>query len=279
MKKLFILILGFFFAQSFGQGLDITVGKRPYVKADLLMENGQTKHGYLKDFLIPKFVESGIANSFKRVESLYHYDTKIFKFKSNQDEDAQEIPLTEIKSIIIVDEDDSDTTRFDKMKLKTINSKYEIEDLDLTVMLPLQSEGKINLYGFSVLLFMGRSYYSSFFFPYIKKPNEEYAYVVLDYDNMGLFNSGKIKGKFKKAFEAVTSDCTMYQPHLNSAVEKLMDKKMMKESNKERFDKKKEAKKSIKDKEMELQILQKIDNDYNIKPYIDLIEEYGSLCP
>ncbi|MCJ8155168.1 hypothetical protein MKJ01_15475 [Chryseobacterium sp. SSA4.19] len=163
MKKLFILLLGFFFAQSFCQGLDINFGKRPYVKADLLMENGQTRHGYLKDFLIPKFLESGIVNDFKRVESVYHFDTKIFKFKNNKDEDAQEISLTEIKSIIIIDEDGSDTTRFDKMKLKTINSKYQVEDLDLTVILPLQSEGKINLYGFSVSVFMGKFYYMSFF--------------------------------------------------------------------------------------------------------------------
>jgi hypothetical protein len=132
------------------------------VKADLLMENGQIMHGYLKDFLIPRFVESAIVNDFKRIESAYHFDTKIFKFKNSEDADAQEIELKDIKSIIILDGEDSDIMKFDKMKLKTINSKYEVEDLNLTVMLPLQSEGKINLYGFSVLLFMGKSYYNSF---------------------------------------------------------------------------------------------------------------------
>jgi hypothetical protein len=243
MKKLFILILGFFFAQSFCQGLGITFGKRPYVKADLLMENGQTEHGYLKDFLIPKFVESSIVNDFKRVESVYHFDTKIFKFKSNKDEDVLEIPLTEIKSVIIIDDDGSDRTRFDKMKPKTINSKYQVEDLDLTVILPLQSEGKINLYEFSVSVFMGRSYYMSFFLPYLKKPDDEYAYIPLDYDNIGLFNSGKTKGKFKKAFEAVTSDCMQYQTHLDAAVDQLMDKKLIKEINRERDAKKRRQEK------------------------------------
>jgi hypothetical protein len=280
VKKIFVLIIGFFCIQQiFSQDLTFTVGKRPFVKADLMMENGETLHGYLKDFSIPRFIESGVVNSFKRVESVYHFDTKIFKFKSSENAEATDILQSEIKSIIVVNEDGSDRIRFDKMKLKTINSKYEIEDLDLTVMLPLQSESKINLYGFSVVVFMGRSYYTSFFLPYLKKADDEYAYIPLDYDNIGLFNFGKIKGKFKKAFEAITSDCSQYQPHLEAAVEKLMDKKLMKELDKEKDAKKKEARKSIKDKDTEIEILQNIDNSYNIKPYISLIEDYGNICP
>ncbi|WP_294210349.1 hypothetical protein [uncultured Chryseobacterium sp.] len=279
MKKIFILVMAFLYANSFAQGLTVTAGKRPFLNADLILENGQTLHGYLKDFTLPKFIESEIANNFKRVESSYHYDTKIFKFKSSEEADTQEIPLTDIKSIVIVDDSGADRIRFDKMKLKTINSKYEVEDLNLTVMLPLQSEGKINLYGFSVLFFMGRSYIQSIFLPYLKKPDDEYAYIPMDYDNIGLFNAGKTKGKFKKAFEQVTSDCPQYQSYLDTAIEKLMDKKVVKEDNRERVTKKNQARKSIKDKDMELQILQKIDNEYNVKPYIRLIEEYGKTCP
>jgi hypothetical protein len=280
MKKIFILIIGLFcIQQTFSQDLTITTGKRPFMKADLMMENGETLHGYLKDFSIPRFIESGVVNSFKRVESVYHFDTKVFQFKSSEKAEVKDIPLTDIKSIIVLNDDESDSKRFDKMKLKTVNSKYEIEDLDLTVMLPLQSEGKINLYGFSVLVFMGRAYYTSFFLPYLKKANDEYAYIPLDYDNISLFNFGKVKGKFKKAFEAVTSDCSQYQPHLEAAIDKLMDKKLMKEINRERDTKKKEARKSIKDKDMEIEILQKIDSDYNIKPYVTLIEDYGNMCP
>lgn len=280
MKKLFILIIGLFCIQQiFSQDLTITTGKRPFMKADLMMENGDTLHGYLENFNISRFIESGVVNSFKRIESVYHFDTKVFKFKNSEEAEATDIPLTNIKSIIVLNDDGSDLRRFDKMKLKTINSKYEIEDLDLTVMLPLQSEGKINLYGFSVLVFMGKTYFTSFFLPYLKKANDEYAYIPLDYDNISLFNFGKVKGKFKKAFEAVTSDCSQYQPHLEAAIDKLMDKKLMKEINRERDTKKKEARKSIKDKEMEVEILQKIDNDYNIKPYVALIEDYGNICP
>ncbi|MCJ8155169.1 hypothetical protein MKJ01_15480 [Chryseobacterium sp. SSA4.19] len=70
-----------------------------------------------------------------------------------------------------------------------------------------------------------------------------------------------------------------YQTHLDAAVDQLMDKKLMKEINRERDAKKKEARKSIKDKDMEVEVLQKIDNDYNIKPYVTLIEDYGNICP
>lgn len=249
------------------------------MKADLIMENGETLHGYLQDFNLPNFVESGLVNSFKRVESIYHYDAKFFKFKNDEKGEVREIPMTDIKSIAVMENDGSDKLRFDKMKLKTINSKYETEDLDMTVMLPLQSEGKINLYGFSVAVYMGRAYYTSFFMPYLKKPDNEYAYIPIDYDNIGLFNMGKIKGKFKKAFQEVTVSCKQYQPHLEASVEKLMDKKARKEIDKERLAKRKEARKDIKDREMENYILQKIDNDYNIKPLVMMIEEYGNICP
>lgn len=271
-------MLGFIYTQLFCQAT-FNFGKKPYLEADLFMENGKTLHGYLQDFNLPRFIESDFANNFKRLESVYHYDSKYFKFKSSEEAKVQEIPMSEIKSIVFVDENGFDKVRFDKMKLKTINSKYEVEDLDMTVMLPLQSEGKINLYGFSISSFMGRTYIDSAFLPYLKKPEDEYAYIPLDYDNIGLFNMGKIKGKFKKAFAEVTSDCQQYQDYLDTAVEKLMDKKLMKEMYKEKAAKKKEAKKDIKDKDAELSILQKIDNDYNLKPFIELIEEYGKTCP
>lgn len=278
MRKIFILVIGLFCTQLFCQA-SISFAKKPYMEVDLVMENGQTVHGYLQDFNLPKFIESDFANNFKRIESVYHYDSKYFKFKSSENAKAQEIPMTDIKSIIVLEEDGSDRVKFDKMKLKTINSKYEIEDLDMTVMLPLQSEGKINLYGFSVSTFMGKTYIDSIFLPYLKKPADEYAYIPLDYDNIGLFNMGKIKGKFKKAFEEVTADCKQYQSHLDDAVEKLMDKKLMKEIYKEKAARKKAARKEIKNKDMELYVLQKIDNEYGIKPFIDLINEYGRICP
>lgn len=255
-------------------------GKRPLSKADIVMEDGTHREGYLKSFLMPKFFETGMG-AFKTLEKSLHLDTKEFKFQKTKTSPVEIININDVKTIYLINEQDKlDVIQFDKMKLKTVNSKMEVVDLDRTVILPLQSDGKLKIYGFSITMMEGKQYMGSFLISYIRTGNDKYAYIPFDINRFNLFNIGKAKGKFQVAFQEATKKCPAFQTYLKENEIKITREKrkeLIKEF-KEKEKRKKEARKSVKGKDMKNFVQYKIDHEYNIKGYIEIQEKYNELC-
>lgn len=132
MKKLITAFFLLFYIYAFSQ-LDLYFGKKPYVEAEIIMENGDIKTGFLQDFHTPRFVESDMG-FLGGIEKKLKFETKEFKFKEDKTSTEQVIKIEDLKRIVVLNRDGSERLVYDKMKLKTINSSNEIVDLNKTVV-------------------------------------------------------------------------------------------------------------------------------------------------
>ncbi len=285
MKKFTLLFCFVFSVFAFSQS-DIYFGKKKLVNAEIILENGTSKKGFLQDFQSQRFYNSDLQ-SFGGIEKLLKYETKQFKFKEEAGSAVQIINIDDVKRIIVLNTDGSEKLIYDKMKLRTINSKNEVVDLDKTVILPLEQEGKLNLYGITVAVYgnSGMSgsptkYLATLFIPYLKSANSEYAYLPFDINRMNIFNLGKLEAKFKKALEESTKDCSEFQSDIDETM-KLFEKRLTKDQKQMYYDKeekKKQIRKNTKDKGEEDFLQMKIDAEYGMAPYLKLVDDYNKKC-
>lgn len=267
----FLLVSFLFNAQVY-----LYFGNKPYVKADLQMEDGSTKTGYLQDFQTPKIAETDLG-FLQGIEKKLKFEVKDFKFKEQKTSTVQVIPIGDIKRIVLTDDNGNDKLTYDKMKLKTVNVKGELVDVNKTVVLPLEQEGKFNLYGINLAFIQNNRYSNSLYLPYIKKPNDEYGIILIDINRINFFNLGKIDDKIKAGLLAVSNDCPIFQKDIDNQM-KILEKEVV-ENRREGIKKKNQARKDIKNKNQENLIAIKIDYDYVIKPYLNLMNRFYDKCP
>lgn len=250
------------------------------LNAEIILENGEIKNGFLKDFQTKKYVEWDGMN-LTTIEKVFQYETKLFKFKEKSSTKEETIDISNVKSIIILNNDDSERIRYDKMKLKTINSNYEVIDLKKTVILPLEQEGKLSLYGITFYsVGNGTKHQTTMFIPYLKNKNDEFAYLPFDVNRMNFFNLGKLEGKFKKALQESTKDCPSFQSNIDEIM-KNFDKSNKQDWKKQYYEKeeqKKQIRKEVKNRNTAEYLQIKMDADYMRKPYLDLVNAYNQKC-
>lgn len=273
MKKLTALLFIFLYSLSFAQE-DVYFGRKKSIPAEIIMENGDVKTGFLQNFQNPKYVHADML-LLGNIEKKLRFEIDEFNFKEEQSSAVEKISINDLKRIVILAQDGSKKLVFDKMKLKTINVKGEIVDVQKTVVLPLEQEGKTNLYGINIVFMQNNRYTNNIFLPYMKKADEEYGYIVIDLNRVNFFNLGKIDDKLKKAIYEVTKDCAPFSDNLDARIKEFEDD--VKTARKEAFEKKKELKKLAKSRGEGFDAM-KIDHEYASMPYMDLLDEYKQKC-
>ncbi|WP_407404430.1 hypothetical protein [Chryseobacterium sp.] len=286
-KTLTTLLSLLFSVNAFSQKKEIYYGQKATLKAEVILESGETKNGFIENFAIPRIGSN--LQSVTSIEKRLNFTSKEINFKTTATSVKEALKIEDIKRIIILDADDSERLIYDKMKLKTINTQLEVVDLDKTVLLPLQQEGKLSLYGFSVTMMStnnlqgfgtAKHYDLTLFIPYIKNKNSDYAYIPFDINRMNFLNIGTLEGKFKIAVEEATKDCPEFSQFMKENYEKMdkIDKKELKKQYFEKEDKKKEIRKTVKNKDMQNFLQAKVDSEYGMKPYIQIVDQYNSTC-
>jgi hypothetical protein len=273
MKKLIALFCILFSVLIFSQE-DVYFGRKASVPAEIIMENGDIKTGFLQNFQNPKFVDADML-LLGNIEKKLRFEIDEFKFKEEQSSAVEKISINDLKRIVILGKDGSEKLVYDKMKLKTINVKGDIIDVKKTVVLPLDQEGKTNLYGINIVFTQNNRYTNNIYLPYMKKADEEYGYIVIDLNRINFFNLGKIDDKLKKAIYEVTKDCAPFADNLDARIKQFEDD--VKTSRKEGYEKKKELRKLAKSRGEGFDAM-KIDYEYASMPYKDLLDEYEQKC-
>lgn len=273
MKKSIALLLILSFSFVFSQE-DVYFGKKASIQAEIIMENGDVKTGFLQNFQNPKFVDADML-LLGNIEKKLRFEIDEFKFKEEQSSAVEKISINDLKRIIILEKDGSEKLVYDKMKLKTINVKGEIIDVKKTVVLPLEQEGKTNLYGINIVFTQNNRYSNNIYLPYMKKADEEYGYIVIDLNRINFFNLGKIDDKLKKAIYEVTKDCPPFADNLDARIKGFEED--VKTSRKAGMAKRKELRKLAKSGGEGFDAM-KVDYEYSSKPYMDLLDEYEQKC-
>lgn len=277
MKKLISILAFIIVCQTNYAQVVISLSKKEFISSEIVLNNGDIVLGFIKDFTLPKTIEvRGLTYDFNSIESKLYLDRTKFKFKKEINGTVENLDLADIKSIKLMADD---TIKYEKLKLKTINSNSDVVDLEREVMIPLIKEGKINLYGLKV--FECSNAYDCFLMyilVYIKKPNDEFAYIPIDFNRINIFNFGKADDKFFKVFEEVGNDCPEFLVSLKKMKTTAIDKNEIKNEY-ARFEKeKKEKLKQVKNKEEKRKLAEQLDDAYFLKGYLLLIDEYTSKC-
>jgi hypothetical protein len=275
-----LIILLLFTSYIKAQEVVFTNYIKDYIPCEIALDDGDILKGYIKDFTLPKTVEFRTpAFDFSSIESKLNLDKTSFKFKNKLNEDVQKLSLENIHSIVLMD---SDTIKYEKLKIKTINSKNEVIDLDKEVMIPLYKEDKINLYGLRAYNCLnGNNCEMMFVIAYIKNINQEFAYIPMDFNRINLFNLGSIDDKFIKSFEEAGKDCPEFLAYLDDKKESFGNKdfrKSYKEKYKQFRKEKKDKLKLIKGSKNKQREEDKLDTEFFLNIYIEFIDEYSSRC-
>lgn len=280
LKKLFLLLFIVLSSRVNAQTLLTTIGSREYIPCEITLDDGSILNGFIKDFTLPKTFEfRGFGYDFSAIESKLKLDTKTFKYRKTLKGENEKVSLENVHSIFLKG---SENIKYEKIRLKTINSKNEVVDLNREIMIPLIREDEINLYGLRVYNCMnGNNCEMMYVIAYIKNKNQDYAYIPIDFNRINLFNIGKLDDKFLKSFEETGSDCAEFLTFIDEKRKSFENKTLKKESKEKykKFKKEKKAKlkliKGRKEKQKEEDIL---DTEYFLNLYIEFIDEYTSLC-
>jgi hypothetical protein len=280
MNKL-ILVLAILSSQfTIGQEIYISKEKKEYIPADILMENGDTITGFIKDFTKSKTIEiRGPGYDFKSLEKQLNLNNTNFNFKRQEDGPEEKLESKDIKKIIF----DEETTIFEKLKLKTVNSKLEIIDIKYEVMIPLLEEGKINIYGTKVYECSTKPDVCnlSWILIYVKKPTDEFAYIPIDINKITLFNFWKTDDKLFRIWEEIGKDCPDFLEYLANYKIKYDTKEFKKElANEYKIYLKETADKlkNIADYDERKAMDEQLFTEHYMKSYYTFINEYSSRC-
>ena len=279
MKKTILILSILFICQSIhSQNIIFFLSKKNFISSEIVLHNGQTLTGFIKDFTLPHTIEvRGFAYDFSPIESKLNLDRTTFKFKKEMSGSVENLNLADIQSIKLMAED---TIKFEKLKLKTINSSLEVVNLEREAMIPIITENKINLYGLKV----NECSYGCrplFVIAYIKKPNDEFAFIPLDFNRINIFNLGTANDKFFKAFEEVGKDCPEFMEYMQKSRVLFDNKSSTNDMKNEyyRFEKEKKKKLSqIKNRRERGKMSEKLDVENFLKIYYQLITEYSIRC-
>ena len=295
MTKILFTILFVFLSQiSSGQSLQFYTGKRDFLPIEIVMEDGSIKKGYAQDFMLPDVAT--FTYLMKSSEKTANLNREEVRFKSSKtDSDIQEIPVSEIKTLIYTNEDTQEKFQMDKRLVREINSSLELESEGRVLMLPLLEKGKINLYGYRSM-FCRADFGDNFssgsngnddncqlqhVMIYVSKPNDTFAVAPVDYNKVSpvdLLNMKNLYRKFYKAYEIVGADCPEFLNKVNEARENdYFSNKTFKENKKAMEAERKEQMKGKKGAEA-ARINMKYKTELYINMYKKLLKDYESSC-
>jgi len=268
LKSIFVTgsLISMFTAYS--QDIVFFTGGQKFVKTEITFLNGKVTEGYLKDFRLPRTVEvRGPGYEFKSFEKKLRLDSKQFSYKKElTDDKAKAIGTDSIKAIKFIEGDS--ITYFEKMTLKTVNTKNQLIDLEREVFLPLIQKGKIDLYGLKVKEAGNDDLITVL--AYIKKPEDNFAVIPIDMNRLNIFNVWSMEERFVHGFKFITTDCAAFQALMDERLQKIESgdkeyKQTMKESYQDFM---KNAKGTPEDKF----------SFYYYNLYLDVIDDYSDLC-
>ncbi len=282
MKK-FSVILLLLIGKIYGQtqsDINFYFGKVEYINATVNLIDGKRLLGEVQDFDSPNFIEFTNPYDFNpsTLESNNNLDRKKIKFRRNASEKYRTIPSDSINYITYFDKDLNKVKEFKRLHILKAKSNGEIVDSGNTVFLPLIKNDSINFYGYNITI-KGTGKYARTVF-YMNNPKDNFAINPLDFSLMDLMgNKSKIHSKVINAIKAIVKDC----PDFTSKLETKQD--VTKEMEKDALQKYQEMEKQIaegknklKSKKEKNAFEAEVYSDYNLRPFLNLTDDYKKMC-
>lgn len=282
MKKIslvLLLLIGKIYGQT-QSDINFYFGKVEFINATVNLIDGKRLLGEVQDFDSPNFIEFTNPYDFdpSTMESNNNLDRKKIKFRRNASDKYRTIPSDSINYITYFDSELNKVKEFKRLHILKAKSNGEIVDSGNTVFLPLIKNDSINFYGYNITIKGAGKYVRTVF--YMNNPKDNFAINPLDFSLMDfMVNKSKIHSKVINAIKAIAKDCPEFTRMLDTKqdVTKEMEKDAIQkyQEMEKQID---EGKKKLKTKKEKNAFEAEVYTDYNLKPFLNLTEEYKKMC-
>ena len=274
MKKIILLITIIFnynvmVSQTYTSNsglINLNLGNK-YEEAEITYSDNTKVKGYINGFIENNSIEVGLGlDYFDKFEDQLNLDDKKFYFKKEIDDKAITLTQENIKSISVVV--NNVTKTYYLLKIKSVDKKKNIVDLNRKVWLPLlKDDDKIKIFGFN--LFLNNRYVGTF--NYLSNDSE---YALKPTDRVFVSSDTMIES-YQIMLKYIFNDCEQIKPLIDEFTNKENAKKKYAELQLQIKAVKKE--KDLTKVEEKNKIL-KLNEDYFTEPYVKMIEEYKKSC-
>ena len=274
MKKIILLITIIFnynvmVSQTYTSNsglINFNLGNK-YEEAEITYSDNTKVKGYINGFIENNSIEVGLGlDYFDKFEDQLNLDDKKFYFKKEINDKPITLTQENIKSISVVV--NNVTKTYYLLKIKSVDKKKNIVDLNRKVWLPLlKDDDKIKIFGFN--LFLNNRYVGTF--NYLSNDNE---YALKPTDRVFVSSDTMIES-YQIMLKYIFNDCEQIKPLIDEFTNKENAKKKYAELQLQIKAVKKE--KDLTKVEEKNKIL-KLNEDYFTEPYVKMIEEYKKSC-
>ena len=274
MKKIILLITIIFnynvmVSQTYTSNsglINFNLGNK-YEEAEITYSDNTKVKGYINGFIENNSIEVGLGlDYFDKFEDQLNLDDKKFYFKKEINDKPITLTQENIKSISVVV--NNVTKTYYLLKIKSVDKKKNIVDLNRKVWLPLlKDDDKIKIFGFN--LFLNNRYVGTF--NYLSNDNE---YALKPTDRVFVSSDTMIES-YQIMLKYIFNDCEQIKPLIDEFTNKEKAKKKYAELQLQIKAVKKE--KGLTKIDEKNKIL-KLNEDYFTEPYVKMIEEYKKSC-
>ena len=274
MKKIILLITIIFnynvmVSQTYTSNsglINLNLGNK-YEEAEITYSDNTKVKGYINGFIENNSIEVGLGlDFFDKFEDQLNLDDKKFYFKKEINDKPITLTQENIKSISVVV--NNVTKTYYLLKIKSVDKKKNIVDLNRKVWLPLLKDSEeIKIFGFN--LFINNRYVHTY--TYLSN-DDEYALKPTD---KSFISSDAIIESYQIMLKYIFNDCEKIKPLIEEFTNKENAKKKYAELQLQIKAVKKE--KDLTKVEEKNKIL-KLNEDYFTEPYVKMIEEYKKSC-
>ena len=274
MKKIILLITIIFnynvmVSQTYTSNsglIHLNLGNK-YEEAEITYSDNTKVKGYINGFIENNSIEVGLGlDYFDKLEDQLNLDDKKFHFKKEINDKPIILTQDKIKSISVVV--NNVTKTYYLLKIKSVDKKKNIVDLNRKVWLPLLKDSEeIKIFGFN--LFINNRYVHTY--TYLSN-DDEYALKPTD---KSFISSDAIIESYQIMLKYIFNDCEKIKPLIEEFTNKENAKKKYAELQLQIKAVKKE--KDLTKVEEKNKIL-KLNEDYFTEPYVKMIEEYKKSC-
>lgn len=274
MKKIILLITIIFnynvmVSQTYTSNsglINLNLGNK-YEEAEITYSDNTKVKGYINGFIENNSIEVGLGlDYFDKLEDQLNLDDKKFHFKKEINDKPIILTQDKIKSISVVV--NNVTKTYYLLKIKSVDKKKNIVDLNRKVWLPLLKDSEeIKIFGFN--LFINNRYVHTY--TYLSN-DDEYALKPTD---KSFISSDAIIESYQIMLKYIFNDCEKIKPLIEEFTNKKNAKKKYAELQLQIKAVKKE--KDLTKVEEKNKIL-KLNEDYFTEPYVKMIEEYKKSC-
>ena len=274
MKKIILLITIIFnynvmVSQTYTSNsglINLNLGNK-YEEAEITYSDNTKVKGYINGFIENNSIEVGLGlDYFDKLEDQLNLDDKKFHYKKEINDMPIILTQDKIKSISVVV--NNVTKTYYLLKIKSVDKKKNIVDLNRKVWLPLLKDSEeIKIFGFN--LFINNRYVHTY--TYLSN-DDEYALKPTD---KSFISSDAIIESYQIMLKYIFNDCEKIKPLIEEFTNKENAKKKYAELQLQIKAVKKE--KDLTKVEEKNKIL-KLNEDYFTEPYVKMIEEYKKSC-